>query len=113
MPDRDQSIPSSPPPPPLPPTTDREKQCAVQEIARMIGILAERLEEIAGALPEPPDAELMYNDDKPYSVSVDLRGAIECTVSDDLRPAVRRLEKTARATAETLRQDFEERKGER
>jgi len=88
--------------------SDEEAQHVVGEIARMILSLTERLEEVAGGLYEPPDAELMYNDEKPYSVAVDLRGAIECSVADDLRPAVRRLEKSARATAESLRRDFEE-----
>jgi hypothetical protein len=55
----------------------------------------------------------MYNDAKPYSVAVDLRGAIECTLSDDLQPAIRRLTKAATATDESLRRDFEERRGER
>lgn len=108
MPSLPQSIPPSPPP-----VIDREAQCAVQEIAYVLQALLERLQWIGGSLPEPPDAELMYNDAKPYSVAVDLRGAIECTVSDDLQPAVRRLTQAATATDESLRRDFEERRGER
>jgi len=50
----------------------------------------------------------MYNDEKPYSVAVDLRGAIECSVADDLRPAVRRLEKSARARPRACGGTFEE-----
>jgi hypothetical protein len=88
--------------------TDREAQCAVREIALVVLSLAERLEEIVGSLPEPPDAESMYNGAKPYSVAVDLRGAIECTVTDDLQPAVKRLRQAASATEESLRREFEE-----
>jgi hypothetical protein len=91
--------------------SEREAQAAVGEIARMMLALVERLEEIAEGLHEPADAEAMYDGRKPYSVAVDLRGAIECSVSDDLRPAVQRLERATSATAESLQRDFEERRG--
>jgi hypothetical protein len=91
--------------------SEQQAQHAVGEIARMMLALVERLEEIAEGLHEPADAEAMYDGRKPYSVTVDLRGAIECSLSDDLRPAVQRLERAASATEESLRLDFEERRG--
>jgi hypothetical protein len=86
--------------------SDREAQQAVNEIALMLQSLSERLEEIAGSLCEPADAEAMYDGKRPYSVSVDLKGAIECSVTDDLQPAVKRLRKAASATEESLRREY-------
>jgi hypothetical protein len=52
----------------------------------------------------------MLDGELPMTVSVDLRGAIECSLLDDLRPAVRRLERAARATQESLVEEFLERR---
>ncbi len=89
--------------------TERDAQSAVQEIAGMVLFLCERLEEIAGGLYEPPNVDAMLNGAVPMVVSVDLRGAIECTVADDLQPAVRRLRQAAKMTDEVLQREFFER----
>lgn len=86
-----------------------EAQFGVLEIASMLLFLTERLTEIAEGLWIDPDSEAMYNGEEPYSVAVDLKGAIECSVSDDLHPAVRRLRHAAKATEESLRREFAER----
>jgi hypothetical protein len=62
--------------------TDREAQCAVQEIALTVLSLTERLEEIAAGLYQPPEMDAMLNGQVPVSVAVDLQGSIECTVTD-------------------------------
>jgi hypothetical protein len=84
----------------------REAQVAVQEIAVLLDLLADRLEAIASGLAQPPELDAMLNDELPMTVAVDLRGAIECTLLDDLRPAAQRLGRAARATEESLRQEF-------
>jgi hypothetical protein len=89
--------------------SDREAQQAVHEIALMLQFLSERLEEIAGSLYQPPEMDAMLNGNLPFSVPVDLRGAIECTVADDLQPAVKRLRQAAIATGESLQREFVER----
>ena len=87
-----------------------EAQYGVREIAAMLLFLTERLTEIGeGIWIDPPGSEAMYDGKEPYSVAVDLKGAIECSVSDDLHPAVKRLRKAARATEDSLRREFEER----
>src|SRR5256885_8211048 len=92
--------------------SEKEAQAAVREIALTVLSLTERLEEIAAGLYQPPEMDAMLNGQAPVSVAVDLRGAIECTVADDLQPAVKRLRQATSATEESLRRDFEERGGQ-
>jgi hypothetical protein len=42
----------------------------------------------------------------PCDVATELRGAIEVTISDDIRSAFRRIERAARVTDEELRKNF-------
>ncbi len=81
-------------------------QVAVQEITGVLLFLADRLESIAGGIEPPPDLDAMVNGELPMTVAVDLRGAIECTLVDELRPAIERLSRAARTTAESLLGEF-------
>jgi hypothetical protein len=84
----------------------RYAQVAVQEITAILLSLADRLETIASGIEQPPNLDAMVDGELPLTVAVDLRGAIECTLLDDLRPAVERLSRAARATPEGLLRDF-------
>lgn len=92
--------------------SEEEAQHAIREVALMLLRLLERLEEIAACLPRPPDMDAMLERRIPATLGVDLLGSIECVVDDDLRPAIRTLERAAKVTTEDLRREFLYRPGE-
>ena len=71
----------------------------------------EVLERIHRELPPPPDLADRQEHRKPYDQTTDILATIECVVADDLRPAARSLERSARITDAELEQDFLARAG--
>ena len=97
--------------PPLPPWTVKTAQAALGEAAARLLVLAEVLERIHRELPPPPDLADRQEHRKPYDVATDILSTIECVVADDLRPAAKSLERSARITDAELEQDFLAREG--
>jgi hypothetical protein len=75
----------------------------------LVGIV-DRLARLPEALPDSPRREAMEEGEIPTDVATEVLGAVECTLEDDLRPAIQRLERAARATDASLRRDFEGRR---
>ena len=105
MPDRRKLI------PPLPPWTVKTAQAALGEAAARLLVLAEVQERIHRELPPPPDLADRQEHRKPYDQTTDILATIECVVADDLRPAARSLERSARITDAELEQEFLAREG--
>jgi len=87
----------------------REVQESLTQITLDLVDIVDRLARLPEALPDSPRREAMEEGEIPRDVATEVLGAVECTLEDDLRPAVRRLERASRATDESLLQDFEER----
>jgi hypothetical protein len=86
--------------------TVAEAQAALAEIAaEMLGV-EDRLQAIVATLPHHPQEEAMLEGAIPCDVPTELRGTIEVTIEDDIRPAIRRIERAARATDDELRKNF-------
>jgi hypothetical protein len=92
--------------PPLPPWTVKTAQAALGEAAVRLLVMVEVLERIHRELPPPPDLADRQEHRKPYDQTTDILATIECVVADDLRPAARSLERSARITDAELEQDF-------
>jgi hypothetical protein len=92
--------------PPLPPWTVKTAQAALGEVAVRLLVMVEVLERIHRELPPPPDLADRQEHRKPYDQTTDILATIECVVTDDLRPAARSLERSARITDAELEQDF-------
>jgi len=82
--------------------TVAEAQAALAEIAAE----EDRLQAIVATLPHHPQEEAMPEGTIPCDVATELRGTIEVAIADDIRPAIRRLERAARVTDEELRKGF-------
>jgi hypothetical protein len=92
--------------PPLPPWTVKTAQAALGEAAVRLLVLAEVLERIHRELPPPPDLADRQEHRKPYDQTTDILATIECVVADDLRPAAKSLERSARITDAELEQEY-------
>jgi hypothetical protein len=88
----------------------RSLQEKMLEIAAELAILETRLRSMVASLPEVTDA--MMAREVPYSVEAMARGALEVLLTDDLGPAIRRLEEAARLTPEILREEWERERDE-
>lgn len=91
-------------------------QEAQETLARAAGELIgleDRLAKVLEELPESPEREAMEEGKIPCDVATDLRGALECVISDNLRPAIRTLEDAASVTAERLEEEWRERQRRR
>jgi hypothetical protein len=86
--------------------TIEEAQAALQVIAAELLAIDDRLQVIVAQLPHHPQEEEMLEGTIPCDVATELRGAIEVTISDDIRSAFRRVERAARVTDEELRKNF-------
>ena len=68
--------------------TDTEAQEQVLDVAKALGELRDRLEEIVRALPpSPEEVDLSDLVDDP-EVAAEVRRVIACVLTDNLRPAV-------------------------
>jgi hypothetical protein len=81
-------------------------QAALGEVACQLLAVVDRLEAIHGALPAPPDIDDRQEGRKPYDVTTDVLGTIECVLEDDLRPAIEELQRSAQVTEEQLREEY-------
>jgi hypothetical protein len=88
----------------------REVQASLTQITLELVGISDRLARLPGELPDSPRREAMEEGEIPMDVATEVLGAVECTLEDDLRPAVQRLERAAHATDESLRRDFEKRR---
>jgi hypothetical protein len=70
-------------------------QAELREIATELSTLCSRLGAIHDRLPEPPNATAMLLGEEELDVAMEIRGAIECVLHDDLRPAIRDLHAAA------------------
>jgi hypothetical protein len=86
--------------------TIEEAQAALQVIAAELLAIDDRLQAIVAQLPHSAEEEAMLEGEIPCDVATELRGAIEVTISDDIRSAFRRVERAARITDEELRKGF-------
>jgi hypothetical protein len=77
--------------------TDEEAaaQAELREIARELSTLCLRLDAMHDRLPEPLNAIAMLLGEEENNVAMEVRGAIECVLNDDLRPAIRDLQAAA------------------
>lgn len=66
------------------------------------------LRRLRDSLPEPTEG--MLEGEEPNSVAVELAGAVECVLHDDLEPAISKLRKAATVTREELAREWRERR---
>jgi hypothetical protein len=98
---------ASSPTPPAGPWTPTMAQAALELVAFDLQQAVELLEGIHRGLPPPADLADRQEHRKPYDVATEVLGAIECA-SADLRGTIFSLQKSAQATDESLRAEFEE-----
>lgn len=101
MPDRDQST-----PPQFPPITPSERAAQLILTYVLIALEAARkgLAVVLAIIPEMSDDELNAIGERevPDSVAYCIRGNVECALSDDIEPAIKRLQAASTATPQTL-----------
>jgi hypothetical protein len=74
---------------------------------RIVGAIAV-LDEVWDQLPRPDDLDERQEHRRPYDRATDILATIECTLADDLHPAVKALRRSARITDAELEQEFHE-----
>jgi hypothetical protein len=74
---------------------------------RIVGAI-EVLDEVWDQLPRPDDLDERQEHRRPYDQATDILATIECTLADDLHPAVKALRRSARITDAELEQEFQE-----
>jgi hypothetical protein len=87
--------------------TVEEAQAALQVIAGELLGIEDRLQAIAGQLPQSTNRDAMQEGKIPYDVATDLLGTIEVVVADDIRPAFQGLERASRINDKELKQEFD------
>jgi hypothetical protein len=84
-------------------------QAALGEAVDDLLRVADALKAIHDGLPPPADLNDRQEHRKPYDVTTEVLVTIECVLEDDLRPAIRGLQRAARITDAELKVEFLER----
>jgi hypothetical protein len=85
--------------------TPAEAQGEIRSIAEELLAVEDRLRRVWEAVPRSPDEDAMFEGKRVWDVATEIRTVVEC-VADDLRRAIKSLERVSRVTEEDLRRDF-------
>jgi hypothetical protein len=94
------------PPGPGDPWTPARAQAQLADEANALRAIADRLSDVHGWLPPPPDLADRQEGRLPYEVTTDVLATIECVLEDNLRPAIESLQRSARVTDAQLRRQW-------
>jgi hypothetical protein len=92
-------------PPPSSPWTVARAQAALGAAACQVLAVTDLLEEVHAGLPPPPDINDRQEGRLPYDIATDVLATIEVVLEDDLRPAIRSLQRSTSITDSELEQE--------
>ncbi len=90
-------------------TVAQAQEALVAAVDQLLGI-EDALERVYKGLPPPADLNDRHEYEKPFDVATEVLATIECVLADNVRPAIRDLQRVAQVTAEELSRDFFDRR---
>lgn len=90
-------------------TVERAQLALGEAVSQLLGV-ADALEMVYKGLPPPADLNDRQEHRKPFDVATDVLATIECVLEDNVRPAIRDLQRAAQVTDAGLEMEFYERR---
>lgn len=92
------------------PWTVERAQAALGEAVNQLLAVADALVRVSEGLPPPADLDDRQEHLKPFDVTTEVLATIECVLAENLRPAIRVLERAAQVTDAELEAEFHDRR---